>query len=97
MLMLTSDAAEAIKGLAQAPGAEGLRISAAESDSAEGAGLQLALAPAPDPEDSVVEAEGARIFLAPDAAPVLEDKVLDADIEGGEVRFAVVQQQDDAG
>jgi Fe-S cluster assembly iron-binding protein IscA len=94
MLMLTRDATEAIKGLAEAPGAEGVRISSlAQSAVAHGAGLQIALAPGPDPEDAVVEAEGARIFLAPDAALALDDKVLDAEVEVGEVRFAVLQQQ----
>jgi hypothetical protein len=38
-------------------------------------------------------AEGARIFFAPDAALALADKVLDADVEAGEVRFAVLQQE----
>jgi len=95
MLMLTRDATEAIKGLAEAPGAEGLRISSlAPSGDSQGAGLQVALAPGPDPEDAVVEAEGALIFLAPDAAAALEDKVLDADLEAGEVRFAVLQQEE---
>jgi iron-sulfur cluster assembly protein len=95
MLMLTRDAAEAVKGLAEAPGAEGLRISTVPpATDARGPRLQVALAPGPDPQDAVVEAEGARIFLAPDAAPELDDKVLDADIEAGEVRFAVLQQGD---
>ena len=94
MLMLTRDATEAIKGLAEAPGAEGLRISSPAPSGDTGADLQIALAPGPDPEDAVVEAEGALIFLAPEAAVALEDKVLDADLEAGEVRFAVLQQEE---
>jgi hypothetical protein len=32
------------------------------------------------------------VFLEPHAAEALDDKVLDAEIEGGEVRFAVGEQ-----
>jgi iron-sulfur cluster assembly protein len=93
MLMLTRDAAEVIKGLSEAPGAEGVRISAAaQSVDGQMPGLQIALAPAPQVEDAVVEAEGAHIFLAPEAAQALDGKVLDADVEGEEVRFAVMEQ-----
>lgn len=93
MLMLTRDAADAIKGLAEAPGAEGVRISALTSVDAAAPGLQVTLARGPDAQDAVVEAEGARIFLAPDAAQALDDKVLDANVEGEEVRFAVMLQE----
>lgn len=48
----------------------------------------------PHPQDAVVEAEGAHIFLAPEAAETMDDKVLDADIEGGEVRFALLEQSE---
>lgn len=93
MLMLTRHAADAIKGLAEAPGAEGVRISALTSVDAAAPALQVTLAPGPDPQDAVVEAEGARIFLAPDAAQALDEKVLDANVEGEEVRFAVMLQE----
>jgi iron-sulfur cluster assembly protein len=93
MLMLTRDAAEAIKGLAETPGAAGLRIfGRRESPGAEGPGLEIELSAGPQPRDAVVEAEGARLFLAPEAAEAMEDKVLDADVEGGQVRFAVLEQ-----
>lgn len=89
MLMLTKDAAGVIKGLTEAPGTGGLRIS---TSGGSGTALEAQLAPAPDPLDQVVEAEGARIFLAPGVPEALDDKVLDADLEGGEVRFAVLEQ-----
>ncbi len=94
MLMLTRDAADVIRELAEAPGAEGVRISAAAQSSldSQAPGLQIQLAPAPQADDAVVEAEGAHIFLAPEAAQALDDKVLDADVEGEEVRFAVMEQ-----
>jgi iron-sulfur cluster assembly protein len=93
MLLLTTDAAEAIKELVDAPDAEGLRISAvpASVDSA-GLGLELTLAPGPAPEDAVIEAEDAHVYLDPPAARALDDKVLDADLEAGELHFTVREQ-----
>jgi iron-sulfur cluster assembly protein len=96
MLMLTRDAAEVIKELSSARG-DGVRISAAAEPStdAAGPGLQIALAPAPEAEDAVIEAEGAHIYLAPEAARALDDKVLHADVQGDEVRFAIMEQAED--
>jgi iron-sulfur cluster assembly protein len=96
MLMLTHDAAEAIKGLAATPGAAGLRIAPAQqSPNGSEPSLQVELATRPDARDQVLEAEGARLFLAPSAADALSDKVLDADIESGQVTFAVLQQSEE--
>src|ERR671915_371174 len=64
---------------------------AARVDSLAG-GAGVALAPVPAEEDQVVEESGAQVFLEPHAAEALDDKVLDAEIEGGEVRFAVGEQ-----
>lgn len=94
-LMLTRDAAEAIRGITELPGAEGVRIfPATQSLDTQGPGLQIEPAAGPHPQDAVVEAEGARLFLAPEAAETIEGKVLDADIEGGEVRFGLVEQSE---
>lgn len=91
MLMLTKNAADAIKRLTGAPGAEGVRISkAGPSLAPDGPGLQIELVGEAEPEDAVVEAEGSRIFLAPEAAEAMEGKVLDADVESDAVRFAVL-------
>jgi hypothetical protein len=48
--------------------------------------------PFPAEDDQVVEESGAQVFLEPHAAEALDDKVLDAEIERGEVRFAVGEQ-----
>ena len=93
MLMLTEGAAEVIKVLADAPDAEGLRISTADAEGAEsGSGLQIGLVEAPGDGDEVLEADGAQVFLAPDTVDTLADKVLDADIDGQSVRFALLEQ-----
>ena len=58
---------------------------------AQSAREELGTTDAPE-EDQVVEESGAQVFLEPHAAEALDDKVLDAEIEGGEVRFAVGEQ-----
>ena len=92
MLMLTEDAAEVVRDLADEPGAEGLRISSqAVSTNGQGPHLSIEVVSAPEPEDLVVETEGAPIFLAPEAAGALDGKVLDAEIHGDRVEFALLE------
>lgn len=63
----------------------------------EGEQLNLSIADAPAPEETVVENSGARVFLANGAADALDDKILDARVEqDGSVRFAI-GDQDEAG
>lgn len=92
MLTLTDNAQSVITGIvdgAQAPQTGGIRI----SQDAEGAGLSVTVANAPEADDQVVEAAGAKVFLDPDAAIALDDKVLDASAQpDGRVDFAVGQQ-----
>ena len=97
MLMLTPDAAEVIRDLTEAPGAEGVRISTDAEMSLDGGApsLQIAAAPAPQDEDAVVEADGAHILVAPEAAQSLDGMVLDAEIEGQEVRFAIMEPSEE--
>lgn len=94
MLTLTEDASTIVKTIAsQTPGAEsgGLRISTAESDSAD---FALAITPAPEPQDEVVESGGARVFLEEGAAMTLSDKILHARVDDqGEVTFAIGNQE----
>jgi Fe-S cluster assembly iron-binding protein IscA len=98
MLMLTRDAADAIKGLTEAPLAEGVRISTdPQSLNGHGPGLRIGLAQGPEAHDAVVEAEGARIYLEPGAAQALDHKILDAEVEDDEVRFAVLEEVDEGG
>jgi iron-sulfur cluster assembly protein len=94
MLAITDTAAEAIKGIVaspQVPEGAGLRIATRPETPAEGP-FEVSVAPVPAEEDQVVEESGAQVFLEPHAAEALDDKVLDAEIEGGEVRFAIGQQ-----
>jgi iron-sulfur cluster assembly protein len=94
MLTITDTAAEAIKGIVaspQVPEGAGLRIATRPESPAEGA-FEVSVAPVPAEDDQVVEESGAQVFLEPHAAEALDGKVLDAEIEGGEVRFAVGEQ-----
>ena len=87
MLTLTDNATTAVKSIVSrtaAPDNAGLRISADQP----GGDFTVAIAPEPQPGDSVVEADGARVFVGEIADPVLTDKVLDASVaEDGAVRF----------
>ena len=92
MLMITQDAAEAIaQALSEEPGNSGFRI-AERSYSLNGSGpaIQMELASEPEDEDQVIEDRGVRLFVDPRAAETLEGKVLDAEVEEGEVRFALL-------
>ena len=94
-MMLTFEAAQAIRRLAKTPGAEGLRIfRAGQSLRGEGVDLRIAPVTGPDPQDTFVELDGARLFLAPEAERTMEGKLLDTDVKGGEVRFALLGQID---
>jgi iron-sulfur cluster assembly protein len=92
MLMITHDAAEAITlALAEEPDSSGFRI-AERTYSLNGSGpaIQMELASEPEAEDQVIEDQGVRLFVEPRAAQTLEGKVLDAEIEEGELRFALL-------
>jgi iron-sulfur cluster assembly protein len=92
-LMLTPEAAETIRQLADQPGVEGMRISGAdESPDGDGPGLQIAIVPGPEPDDRVIEAEGALIYLDPAADRTMDDKILHAAIDSGQVRFELFEQ-----
>ena len=90
MVILTDQAAAAIKALTDQPEVPpdgGLRI-AAEDASGERLGMQLIAGPTAG--DEVVESQGAKLFLDPVAAVVLDGKALDARAdESGQVRFSV--------
>lgn len=93
MLTMTGTAAEAVKSIVsrtpQAPEEGGVRI----SENGGGAGFELAVAPAPEPSDTVVSTDGARVFLDAAAVTALDDRVLDAEVsQDGSVRFALATQ-----
>jgi iron-sulfur cluster assembly protein len=92
MLMITQDAAEAIaQALAEEPDSSGFRI-AERTYSLNGSGpaIQMELASEPEEEDQVIEDRGVRLFVDPRAAATLDGKVLDAELDEGEVRFALL-------
>jgi iron-sulfur cluster assembly protein len=75
----------------QVPEGAGLRIATRPDSPAEGS-FEVSVAAVPAEEDEVVEQSGGQVFLEPHAVEAFDDKVLDAEIEGGEVRFAVGEQ-----
>jgi iron-sulfur cluster assembly protein len=93
MLMITHDAAEAIaRALKDEPADAGFRIAEGEhSTNGSGPALEMALAQGPEADDEVIEDRGIRLFVEPGAAETLDGKVLDAEIEDGEVRFALLE------
>jgi iron-sulfur cluster assembly protein len=99
MLTITSNAAEAIRAIVDStdvPDDGGLRISVAQQDGAQAA-LELAVSPAPMEGDEVVEEEGAQVFLDELASMALEDKSLDAQIEGEEISFGILEREGETG
>ena len=97
MLTITPNAAEAIREIVQStdvPDEGGIRISVSRQNGAQ-ASLELALSPAPMEGDKVLDADGAHVFLDELAALALEDKSLDAEIEGGEISFGILERDEE--
>ena len=97
MLTITSNAAEAIRAILQStdvPDEGGIRISIARQNGSQ-ASLELALSPAPMEGDDVLELNGAHVFLDEMASVALDDKALDAEVQGGEISFGIVEQDED--
>jgi iron-sulfur cluster assembly protein len=94
MLALTDQAKKVIKGIVEEVGPEGgLRISAAGEGNGDTA-LDFDLAPAPGPNDKVVEEDGAKVFLDEAAAQVLADKTLDVHEHGDHFHFSLEDQSE---
>jgi iron-sulfur cluster assembly protein len=91
VLTISPAASEAIKGLVAAsdlPESAGIRI----SNRPEGPGtFELTLAPEPGEADEVVEQQGATVFLEDQVAQLLDDKTLDAQTQGEQVAFTLVE------
>jgi iron-sulfur cluster assembly protein len=97
MLTITSNAAEAIRAILQStdvPDEGGIRISIARQNGSQ-ASLELALSPAPMEGDDVLELNGAHVFLDEMASVALDDKALDAEMEGGEISFGIVERDEE--
>ena len=95
MLAISQSAAEAIRGLGdapQVPEGAGLRIVARTGEGEGDVALELSLTATPAEEDEVVEEEGAQVFLDPAAADLLDDKRLEAQVEEGRVTFGISDQ-----
>jgi iron-sulfur cluster assembly protein len=97
MLTITSNAADAIRAIVEntdVPEDGGIRISVARQNGAQ-ASLELAVSPAPMEGDAVLDAGGAHVFLDELAAVALDDKSLDAQMEGGEISFGIVERDEE--
>ena len=97
MLTITSNAAEAIRAIVQStdvPDEGGIRISIARQNGSQ-ASLELALSPAPMEGDDVLELNGAHVFLDEMASVALDDKALDAEVQGGEISFGILEQDEE--
>ena len=97
MFTITSNAAEAIRALLEStdvPAEGGIRISIAQQNGAQ-ASLELAISDAPMGGDEVIEEGGAHVFLDEVALVALEDKSLDAQVQGDEISFGIVEQDED--
>ena len=95
MLTLSSNAAEAVKTMAEAapdlPSDSGLRIHAEPTGEGQ-VGLELTMVEQPTEGDQVIEEAGARVFVERGTVAYLEDKVLDAAIDGSRIQFSLSEQ-----
>lgn len=96
MLTLTSNAAEAVRTMAEAKpelaNDSGLRINAEPTGEGQ-VGFELTMVERPDEGDQVIEEAGARVFVEAETVVYLEDKILDATIAGDRVRFSLSEQE----
>ena len=74
-----------------APEGAGVRISQGVGADGQPA-VGLALAPAPEPGDAVVEDANVPVFLASEVADLLDDKILDAEVNGDQIAFRLGEQ-----
>jgi Fe-S cluster assembly iron-binding protein IscA len=93
MLTLTQNAEEAVRQIvANSPIAEdtgGLRIAPGEP-TPDGVPLELTIVGSPEPDDTDAGTPAAHVYLEPTAAEALEDKVLDAEVDGNNIGFALL-------
>jgi iron-sulfur cluster assembly protein len=93
MLTLTPNAEQAVRKLvADSPISEeegGLRIAPGQP-TPEGVPLELSIVGSPEPDDQDAGAPDAHVYLEPSAAEALDDKILDAEVEGNNIGFALL-------
>jgi iron-sulfur cluster assembly protein len=96
MLTLTANAEEAVRKLvADSPISEeegGLRIAPGQP-TPEGVPLELSIVGSPEPEDQDAGAPDAHVYLEPTAAQALGNKVLDAEVDGNNIGFALLDAE----
>ena len=94
MLVVTEQAADAIKGILEendASDGAGLRITGdAEGDETA---LEFSVAEGAEDGDTVVSQSGASVFLDSVAAEVLADRVLDVEEHGDHFHFSLDEQE----
>jgi Fe-S cluster assembly iron-binding protein IscA len=91
MLAMTDEAREAIDAVT-ADHDGGLRISAAlHSLNGDGPVLALELVPSPGPDDEVVDVGESWLYLDAETSDMLDGKLLDADFDGRNIRFSIVE------
>ena len=93
MLTLTPNAEQAVRKLvADSPISEeegGLRIAPGQP-TPEGVPLELSIVGSPEPHDKDAGAPDAHVYLEPTAAEALDDKILDAEVEGDNIGFTLL-------
>ena len=94
MLTITENAEQALDAVVaaeNAPEGAGVRISQGMGADGQPA-VGLALAPAPEPGDAVVEDANVPVFVAAEVADLLDDKILDAQVKGDQIAFRLGEQ-----
>ena len=94
MLTITQNAEQALDAVVAAENApEGAGVRISQGVGADGrAAVGLAVAPAPEPGDAVVDDANVPVFLAAEVADLLDDKILDAQVEGDQIAFQLGAQ-----
>lgn len=94
MLTITETAERALDAVVaaeNAPEGAGVRISQGVGADGQPA-VGLAVAPAPEPGDAVVEDANVPVFVAAEVADLLDDKILDGQVEGDQIAFRLGEQ-----
>ena len=94
MLVISSEASEAIRGIVAAPTIPDGAIR--RIDSQPDSGLQIGVVEEPVPGDEVLETDGVELAIEPATAVLLDDKLLDAEMQDEEVTFSLTDQTDPA-
>jgi Fe-S cluster assembly iron-binding protein IscA len=94
VLTITENAEQALDAVVAAENApEGAGVRISQGIGADGQpAIGLALAPAPEPGDAVVDDANVPVFVAAEVADLLDDKILDAQVQGEQIAFRLGEQ-----